>query len=115
MRGSIFKILFYLLPFVLLLTSESLLMDFISDVTKVRHDVKYYSHGLIQALSLISCIIFFHKLTPFLRMWFIAITGIFVFLFFESLVGYRAYAVYPHVFTKITILYTIPGLYLYYL
>ena len=108
----IIRNIIYVLPFILLLASEPLLVDFINKDPSVSIYDKVYA--FLQMASLAGAFIFFNRLTRFLQIWLVVITVVFAYMIFESLYLYNSFIGYAHVLTKITNLYLIFGFYLFY-
>ena len=103
----------YLLPLLaLLFTNRALNAAFFGKETDGGAD-RLLEYALM-ALSLLAVAAYYRRMETYMRAWFWVVVGCLVALAMESFARWHTWAVYPHVFGKLTVLLPLFGLYAFY-
>ena len=103
----------YLLPLLAVLLTDHGLSEFLFGKEEVRPTEQLYFYG-IAGLGLLAALAYRRHMQPLMRWWFWLVVACLVLLGMESYSGWGVWMKYPHVFSKLSELLPLFGLYAYY-
>ena len=103
----------YLLPLLALLLTDRALGEFVFGTADERPLERLFMYGLA-GCSILLALSYYRRLEPFMRWWFWGVLASLVGLGLESYGGWGTWAKYPHVFSKLSVLTPLFGIYAYY-
>ncbi|MCB2378940.1 O-antigen ligase family protein [Hymenobacter sp. BT635] len=103
----------YLLPLLAILLTDRALGEFVFGTEEVRPAEYLFVYALM-GISIFLGLRYYRRFEPVMRWWFLAVLAGIGMLCLESYGGWNTWAKYPHVFSKLSVILPLFGLYAYY-